>query len=332
MVNRLGHVPALDGLRGVAIIAVSGIHFFGLSGGFFGVDLFFVLSGFLITTLLLEDASENLLAALGRFYRRRARRLFPALGVLVIVCVPLVGLITAVEACLYFSNVIAATTGPLSPFRNLPLNHLWSLAEEEQFYLVWPVALLIFARRAPRTTIARTLAALFLALVLYRSALAISGASWSRLYFAPDTHADGLVLGCLIGVWRPRLSSWVPWAALAVTLGFFVVGVQTSANWLMFGMPCFEICAALLVIGAVDGYARFLAWRPLVWLGLISYSLYLWQQPARYIAGGQQPSWRALPLALLLAIGSYYLIEKRFRMRSGALSVDAPTQVEVVST
>lgn len=128
------------------------------------------------------------------------------------------------------------------------------------------------------------------------------------------------------------MSSWVPWAAFGAVLIFFALGVPTSANWLMFGLPCFELCSAVLVVGAVDGSMPFLEWRPLVWLGLISHSLYLWQQPARYIAGGEQPCWRALPLAILLAIASYHLVERRFRLRSGTHVVDALPQVEVAST
>jgi peptidoglycan/LPS O-acetylase OafA/YrhL len=136
MRERLGHRPALDGLRGVAILAVTGLHFFNLGGGFFGVDLFFVLSGFLITTLLLEAEHGSITNRLRAFYGRRARRLLPALGVLLLFCLPLAGLRTTGEASLYVSNVIEATAGRTNPLRNLPLDHLWSLAEEEQFYLV----------------------------------------------------------------------------------------------------------------------------------------------------------------------------------------------------
>jgi peptidoglycan/LPS O-acetylase OafA/YrhL len=315
MRERLGHRPALDGLRGVAILAVTGIHFFNLSGGFFGVDLFFVLSGFLITTLLLETEPVSIKNRLRTFYGRRARRLLPALGVVLLFCVPLAGLITTGEASLYISNVIEATVGPNHPLRNLPLDHLWSLAEEEQFYLIWPVLLLVALRHLRQATIARVLVGVFVVLVAYRAALVLNGASWNRIYFAPDTHADGLVLGCLIAFWRPLIPAWSAWLAAAATLAFFALGVQTSTAWLMYGLPAFEICAALLVIGAVDGHVPLLASRPLVWLGLISYSLYLWQQPARFLAGGQLPSWRALPVAFVLAIGSYYVVEKRFRRR-----------------
>jgi peptidoglycan/LPS O-acetylase OafA/YrhL len=320
----LGHRPALDGLRGIAILAVTGLHFFNLGGGFFGVDLFFVLSGFLITTLLLEAKPAGIRNGLGTFYGRRARRLLPALGVVLLFCVPLAGLITTGEATLYVSNIIDATVGPNHPLRNLPLDHLWSLAEEEQFYLVWPVLLLVALPHLRRTTITRILVGVFLVLVAYRAALVLTGASWSRIYFAPDTHADGLVLGCLLALWRPRIPAWSAWLAGAAVLAFFALGVETSTAWLMYGLPGFEICAALLVIGAVDGHMPLLAFRPLVWLGLISYSLYLWQQPARFLAGGQIPSWRALPLAFVLAIGSYYLVEKRFRYRSDPATSPAP--------
>ncbi len=207
---RLGYVPALNGLRGIAILGVLGVHLFGLSGGFYGVDLFFVLSGYLITTLLLEEHDRTGLVSLRAFYIRRARRLLPALGaVLVLIAVvgPMFyspGLVASIVVSgLYAANIVRGF-GHSDFLAATPAAHLWSLAQEEQFYVLWPLALLALRRRLTERRVMTLLAAGFVALVMYRAALAGAGAGWHRLYYAPDTHMDGLVLGCLLAYARRR--------------------------------------------------------------------------------------------------------------------------------
>ena len=171
--GRLGYVPALDGVRAIAIAAVTGLHFFGLSGGNYGVDLFFVLSGFLITTLLLEQHEKTGSIELSDFYLRRARRLLPAL-VTLLLAVAIVGSFAYRPSRLaeilaaggfYAANVVrAAAPGVLSAG---PLSHLWSLAMEEQFYLLWPIALVtLLHRRVDQRRVVRGLALLFIGLVV----------------------------------------------------------------------------------------------------------------------------------------------------------------------
>jgi peptidoglycan/LPS O-acetylase OafA/YrhL len=297
---RLGHVPALDGVRGIAIEAVTAYHFFGLPGGFLGVDLFFVLSGFLITTLLLEDGG------LGRFYKRRAARLLPALIAVLVVCSPL-GWTKIAEGGLYLSNFFRAfgTGDSLAG----PLGALWSLAAEEQFYVVWP--LLLLAGLSRRRGLTSAVATLFFALVFYRIGLAISGASMRRLYFGPDTHADGLVLGCLAALVRPRIGAVAGRAGLAAVIVFFAIGVWAT-GWLAYGLPAFELAAALAVLAAADGRLPELSLKPLVWLGLISYSLYLWQQPVRWFTRLHTGA-MGVAAAIIVATLSYRYIEKPFR-------------------
>ena len=310
--RRLGHVPALDGVRGIAIVAVVTYHFFNvLAGGYFGVDLFFVLSGFLITTLLLEDGR------LHRFYERRALRLLPALVPLLIVCQRLTSWNRIAEGGFYVANFFRAF-GRDSLY-DTPVDHLWSLAAEEQFYLLWPVLLGVLVVHRRRLTLA--IAILFVALVCYRIGLAASGSSMRRLYYGPDTHADGLVLGCLAALVRPHVRRSLGRIALATVVAFFALGAWT-VSWLAYGLPLFEIAAALVVLAAADSGLPELTLRPLVWLGLISYSLYLWHQPARFIVGKTHP-WVGLPFALLLALGSYRLVEQRFR-RGRRTSVHSP--------
>ena len=161
--ERFGHVPALDGVRGIAIAAVVGFHFFDTpSGGGIGVDLFFVLSGFLITTLLLEEQSTTGRISLVEFYKRRGRRLLPGLGALLAAAaaVLLTGGSSVVSprsligGAFYVTNIIDA----FHPIHGA-LQHLWTLAEEEQFYLLWPIVLLwLLRRRVSPMRLARGLA------------------------------------------------------------------------------------------------------------------------------------------------------------------------------
>jgi peptidoglycan/LPS O-acetylase OafA/YrhL len=331
---RLGYVPALDGLRGVAILGVLGVHLFGLSGGFYGVDLFFVLSGFLITTLLLEEHDRTGRVSLRAFYIRRARRLMPALCA-VLVLIAVVGplyyspalLASIVASGLYAANIVRGFG--TSDFLNAtPAAHLWSLAQEEQFYVLWPVALLSLRRRLTERRLMTLLAAGFVLLVLYRAGLAVAGAGWHRIYYAPDTHMDGLVLGCLVACARRRGLTTVPalagCAALALVVAAFALGAQT-VPWSVGGMPVVEIAAAALVLAALSPgpVSLALSARPLVWIGALSYSLYLWQIPAMWLTGWDD-RWGALALAAALTLVSYYVIERPFRRpRARAIAVPA---------
>jgi peptidoglycan/LPS O-acetylase OafA/YrhL len=331
---RLGYVPALDGLRGVAILGVLGVHLFGLSGGFYGVDLFFVLSGFLITTLLLEEHDRTGRVSLRAFYIRRARRLMPALCA-VLVLIAVVGplyyspalLASIVASGLYAANIVRGFG--TSDFLNAtPAAHLWSLAQEEQFYVLWPVALLSLRRRLTERRLMTLLAAGFVLLVLYRAGLAAAGAGWHRIYYAPDTHMDGLVLGCLVACARRRGLTTVPalagCAAFALVVAAFALGAQT-VPWSVGGMPVVEIAAAALVLAALSPgpVSLALSARPLVWIGALSYSLYLWQIPAMWLTGWDD-RWGALALTAALTLVSYYVIERPFRRpRARAIAVPA---------
>lgn len=314
--KRLGYVPALDGLRGIAIALVVAFHYFEFPfGGGGGVDLFFVLSGFLITTLLLEERTETGKITLRAFYARRARRLLPALLALLaafsVIAVakghdPLWDL---VRFGFYTGNAVRAFTVPPPS----GLEHLWSLAEEEQFYLVWPLLLLVFART--RRLLMLTLA-LTGALILYRAGLAISGASMHRLYFGPDTHADGLTMGAVLAIIRQRRSLAVPEGLLPWIVGIFTLAVLIPDLNTSIGLPPFEIVCAALIAAAVSGssLATPLSWSPLVFLGKISYSLYLWHFMLIWAFG-----WRyhlmALPVAVVCAWLSYRFVEQPFRRR-----------------
>jgi peptidoglycan/LPS O-acetylase OafA/YrhL len=315
--RRLGYVPALDGLRGIAILLVIAFHYTGQPlGGAYGVDLFFVLSGFLITTLLLEERAGNGRISLATFYARRARRLVPALAALLgayLIYNAILGrnaLGTVADYGLYFGNIYFVVSHKAD---NTGLGHLWSLAEEEQFYLLWPCVLLVLARvRRP----VYWLTALVLALVAYRFALVLHGAGMNRLYRAPDTHSEGLLLGATLAYLRQRgfvAGEWAGKLGLALAIPPVVAG-----DWRI-GLPIFELGAVLLIAAAVSetDISRGLSVRPLVWLGTLSYSLYLWHFPVLW-AFHANDRLLALAVTFLLAWLSYRYVEQPFRRRRSA--------------
>jgi peptidoglycan/LPS O-acetylase OafA/YrhL len=331
-VRRLGHVSALDAIRGIAILLVLGAHAGGLiPGGALGVDLFFVLSGFLISSLLLNEWGVDGGISLGAFYRRRALRLFPALFAMLAVFTLVVGLLAATGVVprarfggdladvgyglAYVLNVVLASDGRIVAD---PLRPLWSLAQEEQFYLVWPLLLLVLLRmRVAARTIALALAGLFAAVVCYRAALALSGAPLYRLWFAPDTHADPIVVGCLAGVAYSyglvrRLPAWLP-LVLLVPAGATVATLDANDRFLyVLPLPLFAVaCAAVVIAVALDPgchLARALDLGPLRGAGRISYGLYVWHLPI-FAAFG----WIAgLPLSFVVAVLSFRFIETPF--------------------
>jgi peptidoglycan/LPS O-acetylase OafA/YrhL len=321
---KLGHRPALDGLRGVAILLVVACHALPARyavAGREGVTVFFALSGFLITSQLLESHEP----ALGGFYVRRARRLLPALLVFLAV---MVGVGAVVGSWL-------ATPGELVPplfyiqnfavMNGLPtggLTHLWSLAIEEQFYIAWPLVVALLIRRR-RTLVAFTASVLAMSVGL-RLALLAGGASAGRIYFAPDTNACLLLAGCLLALYMqtgraPRLSPWamlVP-AATLVALGALPDGRTAAAL-----APV--VAAALAVPAILAAYSGFSTpgWLNLV--GRRSYALYLWHYPLVFLAPAHIPvsRWVVVPVMLavswLVTLASWRFVEEPFlRKRSG---------------
>ena len=331
--QRLGHVPALNGIRGVAILAVIAYHFFGLPGGFFGVDVFFVLSGFLITTLLLEEYSRESRISLPNFYARRARRLMPALFALLF----LTGLFAwiapatagvrfeGIAATLgYGANVIRMLGHPLP----LELTQNWSLSQEEQFYLVWPALLiLVLGLRTQVRRLAWLLLAAGFAVAVWRVALVASEGATGRVFFGPDTRSDGLLLGCslaaayssgLLSLSRLERAAKLAPAALITLLAAFTMSAHALAYTV--GFPLVEVCSALLIAACLTSRARILEWRPLVWLGAISYSLYLWEGPAALFFGH---TLIGASIALMLGWLSYRFIEQPLRKPRRAPALQA---------
>jgi len=347
--QQLGYRPALDGVRGLAIAIVVSFHAFGWPrGGTLGVDLFFVLSGFLITTLLLEEHEAMGTISIRRFYGRRARRLLPALFVLMAPFLLLAAvsaaatgslrsplLVGLASALTYTSNIVVAADPSAVPAGMI---HLWSLAAEEQFYIVWPLLLLILIRIGGVRLVARALVVLLMVAVVYRLQLLMRGASIERLYYGPDTHADSLLIGCAFGCYFARrgLPVWLRSSARArevasaVALTLVIAAVvllehipQRLAYETQLLPTAFALVAGIFVVCAVTGetvVARGLSVRPVVFLGGISYSLYLWHLPLLVAFAGVDrelglPTIAAVAVAIALASCSRKFIEVPFLLR-----------------
>jgi peptidoglycan/LPS O-acetylase OafA/YrhL len=347
----LKHRPALDGIRAIAITLVVCIHAFHTPvGGHFGVDVFFVLSGFLITSMLAAEHGGTGTIAVRSFYVRRARRLLPALFVLLAVfLVVRLWLGSAHEhwndalavgaGIAYCMNFVAAfAPGFLLHPGTHALTHLWSLATEEQFYLVWPLALVLLLRFAPRRA-ALVILAVCVGSALWRIAL-VESYSRDRVYFALDTRLDGLLLGSVVGLlWvngllpaflRSAARRRTLLAAAAVpTLAAFTTVVYGTSTWAV-ALVAVNLASALLVLEVVLAedapVARLLQLAPIAYLGRISYSLYLWHVPLfeAYIPG-RASTFRillAIAAALGAAVTSYHVIEKPFRRRRASASAE----------
>jgi peptidoglycan/LPS O-acetylase OafA/YrhL len=341
------HWPALDGLRGVAVLLVVLYHarvpF--VRGGHVGVDLFFVLSGFLITTLLLRELDRGRIDLVA-FYVRRGLRLLPALVLFVVVCCAVVAfagpdvyerptLHGAPFVLAYVANLHQALGwggGRLGLF-----DHTWSLAMEEQFYLVWPALLaglvMVVGRR--REHAAALLVGAALGLGVYRLWLAIGGAGWERLAYGPDTRADGLLIGCALALFlaspAARDPRWLPSAALGSAAFLVLVAWRVPADapfmvWNM-GWTLVAVAGGLLTWAAVSHASprvhAALSPRPLRATGRISYGLYLWHFLVVFGLGAAGawawPWWAAAPvqvgLSLAVAWASFVLVERRFLRR-----------------
>ncbi|HEY2945490.1 MAG TPA: acyltransferase [Vicinamibacteria bacterium] len=347
--RRLGYRPALDGVRGIAIAAVVSMHAFGWpQEGALGVDLFFVLSGFLITTLLLEERAGRGSISIAGFYARRARRLLPALFVMLAAYAAAVVAVFAARGDLEHIGgrllALAATIGYVgNVFRmeggGIPasLGHLWSLAQEEQFYVLWPPALILVLRHRP--ALLTRLLGLAIACVVIERGVYMGMGSTLRVYLGPDTHSEPILVGCLFAVWFVRDQLRLSDRALSRTAAGSLAGIlATIAFWgpltralslgdtgPLYGTPmltAFAFAAGILIFAGARGtspVARLLSVRPLRFLGQISYSLYLWHVPVLVavgtVGGGGVRAIVSLAASLVLACGSRYLIELPFLLR-----------------
>lgn len=307
-----GYQPALDGLRALAITAVVVFHSAPnlLPGGWWGVDLFFVLSGFLITSLLMQETDRFGSIKRLAFYARRALRLWPAFALVLLFCTaialgsknPKNGLESVAMSGLYVMNWNRAYAW----FPDVGLGHTWSLAMEEQFYLVWPFLLTIFL---PRRPLAWTLG-LIAAVLALRVAMLSAGASTERIMNGFDTHSDGLLIGAALAIVNIRHPKAVPWLAkgalVIAPIAIILLAVPVETKYVdSFGLTIVAIVSAsLVVLGMTSRIAGgILSLGFLRYTGKISYGWYLWHMPVlslgvHHLKGG-------LPLVSALAVASY---------------------------
>ncbi|MFD1202739.1 acyltransferase family protein [Leucobacter albus] len=350
--HRGARFGGLDGLRAIAVGLVLVYHLFPtvLPGGFLGVDVFFVMSGFLITSLLLRELERTGRIDLLGFWRRRARRLLPAVALVVLVSTSLalaagrdllVGVAQQIAGAVFFvSNWVFIANGTDYFARDTPelFRNFWSLALEEQFYIVLPLLAILVFRFRSRLTWALPLIALGVGSAFLMASLANAGADPTRVYFGSDSHSFGLFLGAAMAVALSRQAARALTAvgqAVSLTvaaLGFGVLGylaltLQEGSRASFVGGFQLATLAGLAVVwaitreGAIAG--RWLDAQPLRWIGERSYGIYLWHWPLLLIVTsiasglglGASPLVAAVTLALTVAFAalSYRYVEQPVR-------------------
>ncbi|MGC4192520.1 MAG: acyltransferase family protein [Thermomicrobiales bacterium] len=340
--------PDIEGLRAIAVVLVllehAGVHL--VSGGYIGVDVFFVLSGFLITGLLLKEIERNGRVSLVAFYARRARRLLPA-STLVLVATVIASFVwirgeradriadDAIWSSLFAANIrfiVEGTDYMNAELPASPLQHFWSLAVEEQFYAAWPLLMMLVAWSFRRVSLRLRLSVALVAIIGASLAWSVyeTGANGTAAYFSPFTRAHELAIGALLAVASPwlarvpgRIGAGLAWAGLILVLVPAVVfGSTTSFPGALAMIPV--LGSALVVGGGVhgdpNGPISVLRLAPFQTVGRLSYSLYLWHWPILVIAAAWAGSDLALPANLvlcLLALGlaqiTYVLVENPVR-------------------
>jgi len=345
-----GYLDFIDGLRAISILAVVAFHigFPAPSGGFFGVDIFFVISGFLIIGQIVADCEAGTFR-FGRFWARRVLRILPSYLLVIFACILLsLYVLVAPGEMFEFSEQVMWSAGMAMNswlIRHVgyfdtdsnvkELLHLWSLAVEEQFYLVWPLVLIVVLRRTTvPVVVARWLCAAIFVAALVMVMRSVLGASMVALYYGSESVGSLMLLtGAVVAFWfeqsdgracrLQRIVSWacVPAAALIGTLGL-TVRVEKACFLYLGGWLVVAAAVAIVLVAALDDSSltgQLLAVHPLRWVGKISYGLYLWHFPLLYLIqyalvpqGFRSAVIAAIavPAAVGMATLSFYLLER----------------------
>jgi peptidoglycan/LPS O-acetylase OafA/YrhL len=351
------HIPAIDGLRAIAVTAVIFYHlgFQWIPGGFLGVDLFFVISGYVITRLLLDSIARSGGLDLRGFYKARARRLLPPLVFMIVVTAFYISIWAQDSVKRFLTDTPFSLSGLMNWWlvgkeqdyfeaigRPPLLQHTWSLAVETQFYLVWPVLLLIILKRFGKKVIPVT--ALAIALIsgtaLFLVSLQLDAtSSVSHVYFGTDTHSIGLFLGAALAVsWIPQnfksevsnkaqnFIDFIGVFGLVGILGSFLLIDESSPTAYKIAFPLAAVFGAAIITSIVHPASRFapiLQNRVLLWIGERSYAIYLWHWVVFQITrprvdiDGQDWALIALRILVVLALADISLKLVELPIRSG---------------
>ena len=342
-----GYIPSLDGWRALSIIMVLVSHSSRVPGfpeswkntsallfsGDLGVRCFFVISGFLITTLLLREKAKTGSINLKSFYIRRALRIFPVYFAF-LACIALIERLGPFDQPSRHWWHLLTFTSNYSPLSNWPTGHTWSLSCEEQFYLLWPSLVVLLGLMSWSAKTRFILAIPFVISPLSRVLTYLQTFPDNPLFslFSLTNYLDSLAVGCALAFIHPAIPSWLHSnaqrriAIVAATVAIILPHLLSFWRILgpfaiPFGPTCQALGMAFLISLSIhhpnNGAARFLNLRPIAWLGLLSYSLYIWQQ--LFCSGADLFGWNASPfmsfplwLASSLAVAclSYYLFEK----------------------
>lgn len=357
----ISHIPAIDGLRAVAVIAVLLYHLgFGwIPGGFLGVDLFFVISGYVITRLLLDSIQRSGGLDLRGFFAARVRRLLPALLFMIISTALFVGVWAPEAIKRFLTDIPFVLTGTMNwalVYRHQDyfeaigrpplLQHTWSLAVESQFYLIWPLILLLvlkqFGKRMiPGAAIAIAAISGSALLILSLRMDATNAQRVSHVYFGTDTHSIGLFLGAALAVsWVPQnLSTKISKRAQDFVDGIGVIGLlgivacflfinESDATLYRIAFPLAGLFGCAIIISLVHPASRFaplLSTKPILWIGERSYAIYLWHwivfqvtRPTVDLAGATWALY-ALRMLIVFALADISLRWIELPVRSGAI-------------
>ena len=348
----------LDGVRGISILLVlihhtefiTPVSFSILTGGYLGVDIFFVLSGFLITSLLVEEMETTGTVSFRRFYMRRVLRLLPAFGAVLLFSAAVGAIVGFDRLGLtgwrvfsivgYFTNWVRAYETPHLWF----LTHFWSLAIEEQFYLVWPFVLFALLRSGmSRRGVLLTVTVLIMVSVVWMAALHSSGATVLRLYTGSDTRAHSLLVGCWFSLalhWGYLKTEFAKRYQPFVHIGMIVLFTAAFKLWI--GNPVLywggsfivAVCAGLMILGLVTSdnnrLTAVFSHPVLLWFGKRSYGLYVWHWPVFYLCAALRRPELAIPCGVIGAVAaaalSYHFIELPFLRMKARFSVNGRTQ------
>jgi peptidoglycan/LPS O-acetylase OafA/YrhL len=353
------HIPAIDGLRAVAVAAVILYHlgFTWIPGGFLGVDLFFVISGYVITRLLLDSIERSGGLDLRGFYKARARRLLPPMIFMIVVTGFYISIWAQDSVKRFLTDVPFALSGTINWWlvaneqdyfeaigRPPLLQHTWSLAVESQFYLIWPVILLLVLKRFGKKVIpfAALLIALLSALLLFYVSLQLDASSdVSHIYFGTDTHSVGLFLGSALAVsWIPRnfkkevsaraqnFIDFIGVIGLVGILSTFLLIDESSPTAYTIAFPLAAIFGVAIITSIVHPASRFaplLQNRVLLWIGERSYAIYLWHWVVFQISrprvdiDGEDWALVAVRILIVLALADVSLKLVELPIRSGAV-------------